>query len=125
MSLNWTIDSREQLFTVIADGDVSRDEIEACLDAMDGSGAMTYRKLFDGTLGDTSMTPFDLLAVGARMRHYHTLGPVGPLAVVVPAQKYELVANILGMLAAADRPMRIFTNVKPARRWLESLRTCA
>lgn len=86
---------------------------------MAGSGAMSYRKLFDGTDGDTSMTPDDLLQVGVRMRDFHALGPMGPLAVVVPAEKGEVVARVLGILAAADRPMRVFQSVRPALRWLE------
>jgi hypothetical protein len=121
MPLRWTIDSQGCLFTVIAEGDVSRRDVDACLDAMAGSGAMTYRKLFDGTKGDTSMTPDDLLLVGVRMREFHAQGPMGPLAVVVPAEKGEVVARVLGILAAADRPMRVFQSVKPARRWLDGL----
>jgi hypothetical protein len=117
------MDSHERLFTVVAEGNVSRDDIEACVDAMSGGGAMPYRKLFDGTLGETSMTPMDLLAVGARMRAFHASGPMGPLAVVVPAEKFGIVASVLGMLAAADRPMRLFAKIQPARRWLESLKT--
>lgn len=121
MSLRWTIDSKGHLFTVVADGDVSRDDIDACLDAMAGSGAMTYRKLFDGTEGDTSMTPGELLELGVRMRDFHAQGPMGPLAVVVPADKGEVVARVLGILAAADRPMRVFQSAGPARRWLAGL----
>ena len=122
MSLRWTINSRERLFTAVAEGNVSRSDIELCLDAMAGSGAMAYRKLFDGTRGDTSMTADELLEVGVRMRAFHAQGPMGPLAVIVPIEKGEMVARILGILAAADRPMRIFSTVRPAQRWLESVK---
>lgn len=122
MSLPWTIDSQERLFTAVAEGNVSRSDIEVCLDAMTGSGAMAYRKLFDGTRGDTLMTVDELLEVGVRMRAFHAQGPMGPLAVVVPREKCEMVTRILGILAAADRPMRLFSTVRPARRWLESVK---
>jgi hypothetical protein len=46
---------------------------------------------------------------------------VGPLAVVVPEDKFDLIARVLGALAAADRPMRLFTDLRPARRWIDSL----
>jgi hypothetical protein len=121
MSLNWTIDSESRLITAIADGDVTCRDVEALLGEMASSGAMTYRKLFDGSQGDTGMTPEDLLVLGARFREFHALGPMGPLAVVVPDDKAELVARVLGMLAVADRPMRVFSTPAPARRWLESL----
>ncbi len=121
MSLNWTIDSETRLITAIADGDVTRREVETFVDEMASSGAMTYRKLFNGSRGDTGMSAADLLALGARFRSFHALGPMGPLAVVVPDDKAELVARVLGMLAAADRPMRVFRTPALARRWLESL----
>jgi hypothetical protein len=32
-----------------------------------------------------------------------------------------MVARILGILATADRPMRLFTSLPSARRWIEGL----
>ena len=125
MSLQWTVELQARMFTMVADGIVSRSDIETCLDAMASSGAMPYRKLFDGSRGDTSMTPDDLLQVAVRMREFHAQGPMGPLAVVVPMEKADLVARILGILATADRPMRIFRTARKARRWLDSLGTAA
>jgi len=121
MSLNWKIDSETRLITAVAEGDVSRLDVETLLDEMASRGAMTYRKLFDGSRGDTKMSPDDLLMLGVRFRAFHAQGPMGPLAVVVPGDKAELVARVLGMLAAADRPMRVSRTALPARRWLESL----
>lgn len=121
MSLNWKIDPKARLITAVADGDVTRLDIETLLDEMASSGAMTYRKLFDGSQGDTKMGADDLLMLGVRFRAFHAQGPMGPLAVIVPDDKAELVARVLGMLAAADRPMRVFRTAVPARRWLESL----
>lgn len=43
---------------------------------------------------------------------------MGPLAVVIPDDKYYLIARVLGMLAAAKRPMRVFNNPEKARQWL-------
>ncbi|MDP1965781.1 MAG: hypothetical protein Q8K93_26695 [Reyranella sp.] len=53
MSLNWKIDTETRLITAVADGDVTRRDIETLLDEMAFRGAMTYRKLFDGSRGDT------------------------------------------------------------------------
>lgn len=121
MPLHWTIDSEFHFVSVVAKGDVSRPEVEQLLDEMASREAMTYRKLFDGWDGDTAMGPQDLLALGVRMRVHHALGPMGPLALVLPDKKAEIVVPILGMLAAADRPMRIFATHQKARRWLVSL----
>ena len=121
MPLHWTIDSESRFVSVVAKGDVSRPEVEQLLDEMMSRGAMTFRKLFDGLDGDTTMAPQDLLAVGVRMRAHHAGGPMGPLALVLPDKRAEIIVPILGMLAAADRPMRIFATRQKARRWLESL----
>ncbi len=123
MPLTWTIDPEQRLITVTAKGDVSRAEFEALLDAMRAAGAHAYRKLFDGELGRTNMAPHDALALGVRMRAEHASGPMGPLAVVLPEEYAELAGQALGMLAAADRPMRVFAAIAPARRWLTSLAT--
>ncbi len=105
----------------IADGDVTRAEVDDFLTAMNGAGTCGYRKLFDGSRGETAMTSEDMLAIGVRIREDHAAGgKPGPLAVVVPPHKAELVSRVLGILAIADRPMRIFSEAEPARRWIES-----
>ena len=119
MPLHWTIDSQLKLFAARAEGDITLADLNRMLDAMAGAQAHGYRKLFDGSQGDTQMSPGEFLSLGVRMRSIHATGPMGPLAVVLPANKYYLVARALGVLAAAKRPMRIFTDPDKARQWLE------
>ncbi len=121
MPLHWTIDPQEKLVTAVAEGDVTRVEFDAFLDDMTRAGADTYRKLFDGARGDTHMAPEDILALGVRMRAMHERGPMGPLAVVVPVGHVETIGRVLGMLAAAKRPMRVFRQFGAARRWISNL----
>lgn len=123
MPLHWTIDSRERLMTTIADGFISREEAENYIASVNGAGTHTYRKLFDGSRGDTRMTADDMLALGVQIRKLQTAGggKSGPMAVVVPPHKAELLSRLLGILAAADRPMRVFSDAEPARRWIEGL----
>ena len=121
MPLHWTIDPKQRLVTVVAEGEVKRAEVEAYLNAVDQAGANGYRKLFDGTRGDTSMGPEDVLALGVRMRATHATGPMGPLAMVVPGDVAEPFGRMLGMLASAERPMRVFREVGPARKWIGNL----
>ncbi len=118
MPLHWTIDSTEKLVTATADGGVTRAEFEAFLDAVGGAGAHGYRKLFDGAHGEPDMNPYDILALGARMRATHAEGPIGALAAVVPGNMADELNRVLGILAAAKRPMRVFREVGPARKWI-------
>lgn len=121
MPLTWTIDPHLRLVTAVAKGNVTRPEVEALLDDLNARDAHGYRKLFDGEFGETSLGPADILALGVRMRSDHRTGPMGPLAVVLPEKYATLLGHLLGMLASAKRPMRVFPSVAPARRWLESV----
>lgn len=120
MPLYWTIDSKAELVTVTIEGEVTRADADAYLDAVEGGGAIAYRKLVDGSAGRLGMDHDELMALGASFRNYHKQ-PVGALAIVMSDDKREAVGRILGILASADRPMRLFASVAPARRWLESL----
>jgi len=122
MTLHWTLDSKERLVIAIAEGDVTRAEVENYLAVMNGAGTLSYRKLFDCSHGETRMTSEDMLAIGVQIRARHAAGVrLGALAIVVPPDKTELVSRVLGILASVDRPMRVFAELGPARRWIESL----
>jgi len=120
MPVYWTIDSQQQLVVVTAEGDVTHADAQAYLDVIEGGGALGYRKLYDGRGGTVVMSPDEMMAIAARFRSYHHR-PVGALAIVLPHDKAEPVARVLGVLASADRPMRLFINLAQARRWIEGL----
>lgn len=133
MALHWLIDSRKRLVIVTAEGPVSRAEVDRLLDAVVGAKALAYRKLVDATAGKFAMSALDLLAIGARVRSLHA-GPVGAVALVLPGRLPQddepddaptLVARLLGILASAKRPFRLFKSVTSAKQWLESLAVSA
>ena len=130
MGLHWFIDSRKQLIVVTAEGPVTRIDIDDLLDAVTGAKALGYRKLVDATAGKFAMSAIDLMAVGVRVRSLHA-GSVGAVALVLPGRlprddepedAPSLVARLLGMLASAKRPFRLFKSVASAKHWLESLK---
>jgi len=121
MPLFWTIDSRRQFFTVTCDGKVDLADVKEMVDALVGANGLPYRKLFDGTRGCTDMSEQEMLGIGVRMRELHVLQrDHGALAVVLPDDKYEQISRVLGILAAAKRPMRVFKDGDKARKWLDS-----
>jgi hypothetical protein len=119
MPLYWTIDSKERLFTGSGEGEVTLHDAMSLLEALAGAKAVSYRKLFDGRAVQSAMTGDDLLAVSAKIRAYHDQGPVGALATVGTDEQFETFARLLGAMASADRPMKVFTNVRQARNWLD------
>lgn len=120
MALHWTIDSRRRTVDIVADGDVSMADARAFFDAVEGAGALSYSKLLDGTRARAAMTPDDVLSIIVRIRGLHALGTMGALAVVATAEQAQRIARLLGAAAVADRPMKVFDDVRQARRWLEA-----
>ena len=119
MPLYWTIDSKQRLFTGIAEGEVSFANAIALLEAMAGANALSYRKLFDGRAAVSTMSIDELLSVCARIRGYHSRGTMGALAVVCTPTQSWLFARLLGVLASARRPIKVFESPRQARNWIE------
>jgi len=118
MPLYWTIDSKERLFTGHGEGEVTFDDAMSLLEALAGARALSYRKLFDGRAVQSMMTSEELLAVCAKIRSYHDQAHVGALAMVATPEHTEGFGRLLGALASADRPMRMFAGLRQARIWL-------
>jgi hypothetical protein len=119
MPLYWTIDSKARLFTGVAEGDVSLSDAVEFLEAMAGAKAMGYRKLFDGRAATSTMSPDELLSLCARIREYHEHGVMGALALVATAEQTVVFARLLGALASAKRPIKVFATVRQAQNWIE------
>jgi hypothetical protein len=119
MPLYWTIDSRARLLSARAEGEVSLEQALELLEAASGASALSYRKLFDGRSGTSSMSGEELLALCVKLRSYHVQGPMGALAVVANPDQTWIFARVLGALAAADRPMKVFEGLRQARGWLD------
>jgi hypothetical protein len=119
MPLYWTIDSRACLVSAKAEGDVSLDHALRLLEAISGACALSYRKLFDNRAGMSSMNGEELLTLCVKVRSYHARGPMGPLAVVATPDQTLIFARLLGVLAAADRRMKVFDSLRQARKWID------
>ena len=118
MPVHWLIDSRSRRVVVTAEGRVTRGEFEEYLEAVTGARANAYAKIFDGTRGENAIAEADMLVLGATFRQLHA-EQHGPLAIVLPAEKQACLEPVLGTLAAADRPLRLFTTLRAARIWID------
>ena len=110
---------KEHLFTGVGEGDVTFADAMFLLEVMAGAGALPYRKLFDGRAIRSTITGEELLALCAKIRALHEQGPVGALAMVGTSEQTLKFARLLGALAAADRPTKVFTTPRKARTWLD------
>ena len=119
MPVHWLIDSRSRLVLVTAEGDVARADMEEYLEVVTAAGANGYAKVFDGRAGKGCMDAADMMALGARFRAMHS-EPHGPLAIVLQPARRPNLQPVLGMLAAAERPMRFFASMRAAKAWIEA-----
>ena len=117
MPLHWLITSRERLATVTGEGTVGRADIERWLEVVDGARLLPFRKLVDLGQASLDLTAEDMMILGIRFRAHHS-NSMGPLAMVLPTAAPESIERGLGILAAGDRPMRLFRSLPRARRWL-------
>lgn len=60
------------------------------------------------------------MAIGVRFRQADASNDIGALALVLPKSAPERLMRLLGFLAAAKRPMRIFKTIAPAQRWIDA-----
>lgn len=124
MPFHWSISSRDQVVEAQAEGRLSAADWLDFSAIMVGANAITYRKLLDARKAVLAMSHEELMQLLVMARAYHEQYQVGPLAVVLPLEQEEQWSRILGALAAADRPFKIFTSERTARRWLSSLQSC-
>ena len=120
MSLSWTIDDSRRTVDVVAEGEVTLADANAFFDAMERAKALPYNKLLDGARGYAAMDEQELMAVAARVRNLHSLGVMGALAIVITREQSQRLARVLGAAAVADRPIRVFDDVRQARRWRDA-----
>lgn len=120
MPVQWTVSHPTRLVIAVAKGSLRLLDIEHYLDGVMTANAMAYRKIFDMTQATPNLSDDELMTLGARIRAYIPLGPIGPLAIVAATQKSYDQARMFVALAEADRPIKIFRELHLARQWLDA-----
>jgi hypothetical protein len=118
MPLHWIVESRPKLVTIVAEGEVCKADVDAYLAMIDGANLSEWRKLMDARKARPILNLQDVNELGVRIRAAAVTRQVGPLAFVVPAIDTPELLRLLGFLAAAKRPMRVFRTIGPARKWI-------
>ena len=120
MPVQWTVSHPKRLVIAIARGSLRLLDIETYLDGVITADALAYSKIFDMTDATPSLSDDDLMALGARIRAYISLGQIGPLAIVATTDRSYQQARMFQALAEADRPIKIFRELHLARKWLDA-----
>jgi hypothetical protein len=118
MPIHFTIDHKTRLVDAKFDGLLVLKDVEDFTDAVVGQGALPYRKLIDGRTATGKYDDKDVMALGARLSAYATIGPRGALA-MIPADTVSLeLTDRLINLGKDGRPAKAFRSIDEAREWL-------
>ena len=118
MPIHFTIDHKARHVEAKFDGPLVLKDVEDFADAVVAAGALPYRKLIDGRTATGTYTDNDVMALGARLSAYATMGKRGALALIpAPDASLELVDRLLN-LGKEGRPAKGFLSIDEARKWL-------
>lgn len=121
MAMHFNIDHARRYVDVRGSGEMVLQDVIEYLDALVTENGMPYRKLIDLRGVVPKMTDDDIMVLGARVSAYAHLEPRGPIAVVSTAHESDLFIRRFMNLGGAKRPMRLFTSIDEARRWLSEM----
>jgi hypothetical protein len=118
MPITYKIDHKARFVDAKFEGHLTLKDVEEFADAVVGAGGLPYRKLIDGRTAHGTYTDADVMALGARLSAYATMGKRGALALVPTSQTYvELIDRLLN-LGKEGRPAKAFLSIDEARKWL-------
>ena len=121
MTLHWAINSESLLITARGEGSLSFKDIDDFHAAIAGANVLAYRRYVDLSCSEPTMTSDEIMLLAARTRNLHKRGQMGALAIVVGPPMFEVAKPLFGVLACANRPMRIFSGLTPAQRWIKGV----
>jgi hypothetical protein len=118
MPLRWEILHAQKLVHIVAEGPVTRQELEEHFDAIVVADAMPYAKLFDATLAEPRYDDDDVMLMGARLSAYTATLESGPLAVVGQDPAVRTAFSRFVNNSPSKRPAAMFKTEAEARAWL-------
>ncbi len=121
MTLNWAISSENLLITARGAGPLSFKDVDDFHTAIAGAEVLAYRRYVDLSCSEPAMTYDEIMLLAARTRGLHQRGQMGALAIVVGPTMFEVAKPLFGVLACANRPMRLFSGPMMAQRWIGSV----
>ena len=120
MPLRWEILREQKLIHIVADGEVTLQDMETHFDAIVVADAMSYAKLFDATRAAPVYDDKDVLLMGARLSAYTATLESGPLAVFGTSDALRLAFARFVNISPSQRPAELFTTEAEARAWLKT-----
>jgi len=117
MPIHVDVSRLDRLMMVVIIGEATADDIRNLARQFTDAGIMSYRKIVDITAGALVVDDAELAAIAESQRTDPNMATRGPLAFVVDPAR-ATVAEKWAELTTGERPVKVFTSLHAARRWL-------
>ncbi len=117
MPIYLDISHPDRMVVASVQGKVTAADIVAVAQQFATTGAWTYRKIIDVSIGEPTMEEKDLEMLAAQARNNSKDTTRGPTAFVVDPARGEFVKMFIKM-TEGERPVQMFRSIHDARKWL-------
>lgn len=111
------IDKLNHVVMIVAHGAISDDDIRGTVRELLAADVSAFGKIIDTTAASTRETLEQVAEIARMMREGPGGESRGPVACVIDARRPGF-AEVFAEQSAADRPIRLFTSLREARRWI-------
>ena len=120
MPIHVRISHHDRLVIAVAHGTNTAEDFQGAVQEFLKEGALHYRKLIDVAAANSDADMTRLKALFALMRSLPDAAQRGPLAFVVDSRRGDTVRE-LATTEEGERPIRVFTSLHEARKWLDEI----
>lgn len=117
MPIHLDISDLDRLVVAVLLGEATADDIAEVAREFLKTGRQAYGKIIDTTAGTSPIDENKMAALAAFMRADPKAASRGPLAFVVDPKRGEQVQKFAD-LTAGERPVKVFTSLREARKWV-------
>lgn len=117
MPIHLDISDLDRLVIAVVLGEATADNIVEVAREFLKTGRQAYGKIIDTTAGTSPIDENRMAALAAFMRADPKAGSRGPLAFVVDPKRGEQ-AQKFAELTSEERPVKVFTSLRDARKWV-------
>ena len=119
MPLQWKVSHLDQMVICVSEGTVTLEDFQEYLAALKKEKALPFPKIFVATHGQSGMGESDRRKLVTLLTSFLEIDGLGPFAVVAGSQRNFGLISVFRSLATVKRPMRLFSDIHAARKWLD------
>lgn len=122
MPIHVRVSHHDRLVVAVCHGTITADEFHNAVREFVDQGALHYRKLIDVAAANTLVDMDRLKALFVLAKSSPKAAERGPLAFVVDGKRGDTVRELAALAEEGERPVRVFTSLHEARKWLDEQR---